>query len=109
MNALVPAILAVAMISTTVAAEEVDIDQRNMHIFCASHLTLVNSLANGSDNGDQSLTLLAKLHREEGRKLGATASHFSDVLRYLRNIHSNDKAAWVRLSAQSKRLCLPGD
>ncbi|MBW7472612.1 hypothetical protein [Marinobacter sp. F4218] len=96
-----------ALVSLNGWSGEIDYDKRNMHIFCASHLSLISESLD--DNGDQqqALMMLSNRHRKEARKLGATRQHFDDVGGYLNKVRRNHEQKWSRLTAQSKRVCLP--
>ncbi len=88
-------------------SEEIDYDKRNMHIFCAAHLSMISEMLDDSGDQQQALTMLSNRHRTEARKLGATETHFEDVSDYLHKTRTKNEAKWNRLTSQSKRVCLP--
>lgn len=89
-------------------AQESDINKRNTHIFCSSHLALVGESLDEEEDQRQALSTLSRMHREAARELGATKEHFDDVAGYLKTVRSDDEAKWSILSAQSRDICLPG-
>ncbi|MBW4935918.1 hypothetical protein [Marinobacter sp. F4206] len=96
-----------ALVSLNGWSEEIDYDKRNMHIFCASHLSMISEMLDENGDQQQALTMLSNRHRKEARKLGATETHFEDVSAYLRKTRNNNEPKWNRLTSQSKRVCLP--
>ncbi|MBW0149016.1 hypothetical protein [Marinobacter arenosus] len=88
-------------------SEEIDYDKRNMHIFCASHLSMISEMLDDNADQQQALAMLSSRHRTEARKLGATQTHFEDVSDYLYKTRNNNEPKWNRLTSQSKRVCLP--
>jgi ABC-type sulfate transport system substrate-binding protein len=88
-------------------AQEIDYDKRNTHIFCSSHLAVISESFDEKGKEYQALAYLSNMHRDEGRKLGATKKHFEDVAGYLKQVRNNSKQKWERLSVQSKKVCLP--
>ncbi|PHQ24375.1 hypothetical protein CLH62_15820 [Marinobacter guineae] len=88
-------------------AQEIDYKKRNTHIFCSSHLAVISESLDEKGDEYQALAFLSKMHRDEGRKLGATQKHFEDVAGYLKKVRSNNKQKWDRLSSRSKKVCLP--
>ena len=98
-----------SLIAQPSLAQGTDLDKRNMHIFCASHLSLVGEALSEENRGRQALDYLAGMHREEAVKLGANQQHFSDVTGYLTKVKNNSGKKWARLSDRSKQVCLPGE
>ncbi len=93
--------------SITARAQEIDYDARNRYIFCASHLAVVSEALNEKGDERQALMYLSGMHRDSARRMGATKQHFADVTGYLKKVRSNNEQKWNKLSAQSKRVCLP--
>jgi hypothetical protein len=88
-------------------SQEIDYDKRNMHIFCASHLTLMSESIDDNGKQRQALAYLSGMHRDEARQLGANQKHFDDVAGYLKKTRNNNKQKWKQLSFQSRQVCLP--
>lgn len=96
------------LFSTVSRAQETDYDKRNTHIFCASHLAVVSESLDEAGDERQALDALSRMHRNSGRTLGATKEHFSEVAGHLKKVRRDDQQKWNSLTAQSKRVCLPG-
>ena len=103
----IPAVI-LALFSVNSWAQESDINKRNTHIFCSSHLAIVGESLDKDGDQRQALATLSRMHREVGRELGATEKHFQDVVGYLKTVRNEDEAKWSILSAQSRDICLPG-
>ncbi len=93
--------------SPTGLAQTIDYDQRNLHIFCASHLAVVSESLDKEGDEYQALEYLSGMHRTAARRLQAEPQHFVDVVQYLKRVRASDPQKWQSLSDQSKRVCLP--
>ena len=87
--------------------QTIDYDQRNLHIFCASHLAIARESLDRNSDEYQALTYLSGMHQTSARQLLAEPRHFSDVTEYLKKVRDTDPQKWEALSDQSKRVCLP--
>lgn len=96
-----------ATLSLNSWSQEIDYDKRNMHIFCASHLTLMSELIDDSKEQRQALAYLSGMHRDEAQQLGANQKHFDDVTAYLTKTRNKNEQKWQQLSYQSRQVCLP--
>ena len=96
-----------ALFSLSSWSQDIDYDKRNMHIFCASHLTVIGDSVDEKDEHYRALVFMADMHRDEARKLGATKKNFDDVEVYLKKVRSNSPQKWNRLTSQSEKVCVP--
>lgn len=97
-----------ALFSHNSWSQEIDYDQRNMHIFCASHLTVIGEQLDEQSDEYDALKFFSDMHRDAARKLGATPKHFNDVALYLKKVRSSDEQKWNRLSSRSTKVCFSG-
>ncbi|KPP97584.1 hypothetical protein [Marinobacter sp. HL-58] len=96
-----------AALSFSASAQDVDYDKRNMHIFCASHLTLLSDSLTEKGEEYKALVFISDAHGDEARKMGATDKQFSDVNKYLKTVRSSNKGKWSRLTSRSREVCFP--
>ncbi len=88
-------------------AQEVDYDNRNLHIFCASHLKMLSGTIDDGGDEYKALMFMSGVHRDEAIGMGATEKHFSDVNTYLKKVRNTSKPKWSSLTSRSKELCFP--
>lgn len=98
--------LILATFSTGSWAEPVDLNKRNAHIFCSSHLAVISESEDKGSEEYEALHYLSGMHRKEAQAMGASQKHFFDVIRYLEQVRDSDKEKWRSLSARSQEVCI---